>query len=44
MANTDGEVRQQFSLCFTTRLVSGDLLIDSEAPTSPGPIHRTFPR
>ena len=31
MAYTDGEVRQQFSLCFTTRLVGGDLLIDSES-------------
>jgi ADP-ribose pyrophosphatase YjhB (NUDIX family) len=28
MAYTDGEVRQQFSLCFTTR---GDLLADSES-------------
>src|SRR6476659_2915452 len=26
MAYTDGVVRQQFSLCFTTRLVGGDLL------------------
>ena len=31
MAYTDGEVRQQFSLCFTTRLVGGDLFIDSES-------------
>ena len=30
MAYTDGEVRQQFSLCFTTRLVGGDLRVDSE--------------
>ena len=31
MAYTDGEVRQQFSLCFTTRLVGGDLRVDSES-------------
>jgi 8-oxo-dGTP pyrophosphatase MutT (NUDIX family) len=31
MAYTDGEVRQQFSLCFTTRLLGGDLLVDSES-------------
>jgi ADP-ribose pyrophosphatase YjhB (NUDIX family) len=31
MAYTDGEVRQQFSLCFTTRLLGGDLLADSES-------------
>jgi ADP-ribose pyrophosphatase YjhB (NUDIX family) len=31
MAYTDGEVRQQFSLCFTTRLVGGDILIDPES-------------
>jgi ADP-ribose pyrophosphatase YjhB (NUDIX family) len=31
MAYTDGEVRQQFSLCFTTRLIGGDLLVDSES-------------
>ncbi|KAA0016072.1 NUDIX hydrolase [Antrihabitans cavernicola] len=31
MAYTDGEVRQQFSLCFTTRLLGGTLLIDSES-------------
>jgi 8-oxo-dGTP pyrophosphatase MutT (NUDIX family) len=30
-AYTDGEVRQQFSLCFTTRLLGGDLLADSES-------------
>jgi ADP-ribose pyrophosphatase YjhB (NUDIX family) len=31
MAYTDGEVRQQFSLCFTTRLVGGALRVDSES-------------
>ena len=31
MAYADGEVRQQFSLCFTTRLLGGDLLADSES-------------
>lgn len=31
MAYTDGEVRQQFSLCFSTRLIGGDLRIDSES-------------
>ena len=31
MAYTDGEVRQQFSLCFTTRLLGGHLLADSES-------------
>jgi ADP-ribose pyrophosphatase YjhB (NUDIX family) len=31
MAYTDGEVRQQFSLCFTTHLLGGDLLADSES-------------
>jgi ADP-ribose pyrophosphatase YjhB (NUDIX family) len=31
MAYADGEVRQQFSLCFTTRLRGGDLLADSES-------------
>jgi ADP-ribose pyrophosphatase YjhB (NUDIX family) len=31
IAYTDGEVRQQFSLCFTTRLIGGDLRVDSES-------------
>lgn len=31
MAYDDGEVRQQFSLCFTTRLLGGDLHTDSES-------------
>ena len=31
MAYTDGEVRQQFSLCFTTRLIGGQLQVDSES-------------
>lgn len=31
MAYTDGEVRQQFSLCFTTRLLGGHLRVDSES-------------
>lgn len=31
MAYTDGEVRQQFSLCFRTRLIGGELRIDSES-------------
>lgn len=31
LAYDDGEVRQQFSLCFTTRLLGGELLIDSES-------------
>lgn len=40
MAYADGEVRQQFSLCFTTRLLGGQLRVDSESTditwTSPG--------
>jgi ADP-ribose pyrophosphatase YjhB (NUDIX family) len=31
MAYTDGEVRQQFSLCFTTRHLGGELQTDSES-------------
>jgi ADP-ribose pyrophosphatase YjhB (NUDIX family) len=31
MAYADGEVRQQFSLCYTTRLIGGDLQIDDES-------------
>lgn len=31
VAFTDGEVRQQFSLCFTTRLLGGKLAIDHES-------------
>jgi ADP-ribose pyrophosphatase YjhB (NUDIX family) len=31
MAYDDGEVRQQFSLCFTTRLLGGTLRIDHES-------------
>lgn len=31
MAYTDGEVRQQFSLCFSTRLLGGVLQTDSES-------------
>ena len=31
IAYTDGEVRQQFSLCFTTRLIGGDPRVDSES-------------
>jgi 8-oxo-dGTP pyrophosphatase MutT (NUDIX family) len=31
VAFTDGEVRQQFSLCFTTTLLGGDLAIDHES-------------
>jgi ADP-ribose pyrophosphatase YjhB (NUDIX family) len=31
MAYTDGEVRQQFSLCFTTHLIGGQLQVDSES-------------
>jgi ADP-ribose pyrophosphatase YjhB (NUDIX family) len=31
MAYDDGEVRQQFSLCFTTRLLGGELRFDSES-------------
>src|ERR1700741_1959922 len=31
MAYTDGEVRQQFSLCLPTRLIRGELHIDSES-------------
>ena len=30
MAYDDGEVRQQFSLCFTTRLLGGNLRTSSE--------------
>ncbi|CAN5239861.1 NUDIX domain-containing protein [soil metagenome] len=40
MAYADGEVRQQFSLCFTTRLMGGQLRVDSESTdiawTTPG--------
>lgn len=31
VAYDDGEVRQQFSLCFSTRLLGGELAIDSES-------------
>ena len=31
IAYTDGEVRQQFSLCFGTRLIGGELCVDSES-------------
>lgn len=31
MAYDDGEVRQQFSLCFTTQLVGGELAFDTES-------------
>jgi 8-oxo-dGTP pyrophosphatase MutT (NUDIX family) len=31
IAYTDGEVRQQFSLCFTTALDGGQLAIDDES-------------
>lgn len=31
MAYDDGEVRQQFSICFTTRLLGGDLHTSSES-------------
>ena len=31
IAYTDGEVRQQFSLCFTTRLIGGQLHFDFES-------------
>ena len=31
MAYDDGEVRQQFSLCFTTRLAGGELQFDDES-------------
>lgn len=31
MAYDDGEVRQQFSICFTTRLLGGDLRTSSES-------------
>ena len=31
IAYTDGEVRQQFSLCFSTRLIGGQLHVDSES-------------
>jgi len=31
MAYDDGEVRQQFSLCFTTKLLGGDLQFDDES-------------
>lgn len=31
IAYDDGEVRQQFSLCFTTRLLGGEPLIDAES-------------
>lgn len=42
VAFTDGEVRQQFSLCFTTALRGGELAIDHESTdiawTVPGKI------
>jgi hypothetical protein len=31
VAFSDGEVRQQFSLCFTTKLLGGELGIDHES-------------
>lgn len=31
VAFSDGEVRQQFSLCFTTKLRGGELTIDHES-------------
>jgi len=31
MAYDDGEVRQQFSLCYTTRVLGGELAIDEES-------------
>ena len=31
MAYDDGEVRQQFSLCFTTKLLGGELQFDDES-------------
>jgi len=31
MAYDDGEVRQQFSLCYTTRVLGGELAIDDES-------------
>lgn len=31
MAYDDGEVRQQFSLCYTTRLLGGELAFDEES-------------
>ena len=31
MAYDDGEVRQQFSLCYTTRILGGELEIDDES-------------
>ncbi len=31
MAYDDGEVRQQFSLCYTTRILGGELAIDDES-------------
>ena len=31
MAYADGEVRQQFSLCFTTKLLGGELQFDDES-------------
>jgi ADP-ribose pyrophosphatase YjhB (NUDIX family) len=31
MAYSDGEVRQQFSICYTTRLIGGELAYDSES-------------
>jgi ADP-ribose pyrophosphatase YjhB (NUDIX family) len=31
MKYSDGEVRQQFSICYTTRLIGGELAYDSES-------------
>jgi len=43
VAFTNGEVRQQFSLCFTTALLGGELAIDHESTdiawTDPADIH-----
>jgi ADP-ribose pyrophosphatase YjhB (NUDIX family) len=43
MAYDDGEVRQQFSLCFTTRLLGGDVRTSSETSevtfVSPSNLH-----
>src|SRR5258708_16233116 len=42
MAYTDGEVRQQFSLCFTTRLLGGGPFFQPpNTPTPRGPPPRT---
>jgi ADP-ribose pyrophosphatase YjhB (NUDIX family) len=44
MAYTDGEVRQQFRCASPRDSSAATSSSTPKAPTSPGPIHKTFPR